>query len=104
MTPMGYSIWVLSITISDKIVKENERHTISQPESSDMELLGANRKGGFVMGIESWLTLVALQMCEGSWEGGEGTGVKPHAFFFFFFVWELFIENDNWVNLAARLD
>lgn len=25
-------------------------------------------------------------------------------FFFSFFGWELFIENDNWVNLAARLD
>lgn len=51
MTPMGNRITVLSIAISDKIVKENECPTISQP--SDTALLGANRKGGFVMGIEA---------------------------------------------------
>lgn len=102
MTPMGNRITVLSIAISDKIVKENERPTISQPESSDTALLGANRKRRLCHGDRGLTpTLVALQMCEGSWGDAERTGVKPHAFFF---GWELFIENDNWVNLAARLD
>lgn len=88
MTPMGNIIWILSIAISDKIVKQNERPTTSQPESSNKELLGANRKGGICHGDRDMTpTLVALQMCEGRWGGAVATGVKPHAlaFFFFFF-------------------